>query len=95
MIPLWDRFEKKLASEKYQQRVRELEEKARASIGRESGELVLHYHAFAVAEEAGQRFVPQSGDVPGIDASIALTPPPASRRWSEDLTPGTNTEQTF
>lgn len=69
-VPLWDLIEQKFASEEFQQRVRELEEKARISIDNESKELILVGHAFAIAGEAGQIFRPTPNSDWGIDGEI-------------------------
>lgn len=71
-IPLWDELEQELASEKYEARVREMEAVARAGIDRESRDLQLEYHAFAVAEETSQTFVPGGDDDLGVQARIDL-----------------------
>jgi GTPase SAR1 family protein len=69
-VPLWDLIEQKFASPEFQQRARELEEKARISIDNESRELILIGHAFAVAGEAGQIFRPTPNSDWGIDGEI-------------------------
>ena len=71
-IPLWDEVEQELASEKYEARVREMEAISRAGIDRESRDLTLEYHAFAIAEEASQTFVPIDDDEVGSQARIDL-----------------------
>ena len=74
-IPLWDELEQELASEKYEARVREMEATSRAGIDRESRDLMLEYHAFAIAEEASQTFVPIGNEEFGVQARIDLTNP--------------------
>ena len=69
-LPLWDLIEQKFASPEFQQRVRQLEEQARASIDNESRELILVGHAFAIAGEAGQIFRPTPNSDWGIDGEI-------------------------
>jgi WD40 repeat protein/GTPase SAR1 family protein len=69
-VELYDLIEQKFASEEFQQRVRELEEKARISIDNESRELILVGHAFAIAGEAGQIFRPTPNSDWGIDGEI-------------------------
>jgi GTPase SAR1 family protein len=69
-VPLWDLVEQKFASEEFQQRVREMEEQARANIDNESRELILLGHAFAIAGEAGQIFRPTSNNDWGLDGEI-------------------------
>lgn len=69
-IPLWDLIEQKFASEEFQRRVRELEERARISIDNESRELILVGHAFAIAGEAGQIFRPTPNSDWGLDGEI-------------------------
>jgi len=63
-------IEEKLASEEFQRRVREMEEKARISIDNESRELILLGHAFSIAGEAGQIFRPTPSFGWGIDGEI-------------------------
>jgi hypothetical protein len=63
-------IEEKFASEEFQQRVREMEEKARISIDNESRELILVGHAFSIAGEAGQIFRPTPNSDWGIDGEI-------------------------
>ena len=53
-LQLWDLIESKFASKEFQQRVRDLEERAHSSIDNESRELILRGHAYAIAGEAGQ-----------------------------------------
>jgi hypothetical protein len=69
-IPLWDLIEQKFASEEFQQRVREMEEQARASIDNESRELILVGHAFAIAGESEQLFRQVANPEWGIDGEI-------------------------
>lgn len=69
-LPLWDLIEAKFASEEFQKRVRQLEEKAKASIDNESKELILIGHAFAISGEAGQIFRPTPNSDWGIDGEI-------------------------
>ena len=71
-IPLWDELEQELASETYEARVREMEATSRAGIDRESRDLMLEYHAFAIAEETSQTFVPIGNDDLGVQARIDL-----------------------
>ena len=52
--------------------VREMEATSHAGIDRESRDLMLEYHAFAIAEETGQTFVPVGDDDLGIQAHIDL-----------------------
>jgi small GTP-binding protein len=72
-IRLWDESEQELASEKYEARVREMEATSRAGIKRESRDLQVEYHAFAIAEETSQNFVPVANDELGTQARIELT----------------------
>lgn len=51
---LWDIIEQKFASEEFQERVRELEEKAKAVIDVESRESILERHTHVITGEAGQ-----------------------------------------
>ncbi len=69
-IPLWDLIEEKFASEKLQQRVRDLEEKADIAIDNESRELILVGHTFAIAGEAGQIYRQYTNSDHGIDGEI-------------------------
>ncbi|MCP4580409.1 MAG: DUF4365 domain-containing protein [candidate division Zixibacteria bacterium] len=69
-IQLWDLLEKKFASEEYQQKVRELEEQAKAGIANESKELILVGHAYAIAGEAGQIYRQYTNSDHGIDGEI-------------------------
>jgi WD40 repeat protein len=69
-VPLWDLIEEKFASDEFRQRVRELEERAKAGIDNESRELILIGHAFAIAGEAGQIFRPTPNSDWGIDGEI-------------------------
>jgi len=69
-VPLLDLVEQKFASKEFQQRVRELEEQARASIDTESVALILVSHAYAIAIEAGQIFRPTRQPDGDIDAEI-------------------------
>lgn len=69
-FPLWDAIEQKFASPNFSQRVRDLEEKARAAIDNESRELILEGHARVIAGEAGQIYRGYTGSDHGIDAEI-------------------------
>lgn len=69
-VLLWDLIEKKFASQESQERVRELEERSRASIDNESRELILIGDAFAIAGEAGQIFRPTPNSDWGIDGEV-------------------------
>ena len=53
-VPLWDLIEEKFASPEFIERVRLMEEQAKAVIDNESRELILVGHAYAIAGEAGQ-----------------------------------------
>jgi len=69
-VPLWDLIEQKFASDEFRQRVRELEQRAKAAIDNESKELILVGHAFSIAGEAGQIFRPTPNSDWGIDGEI-------------------------
>jgi hypothetical protein len=69
-VPLWDLIEEKFASPEFHQRVRTLEEQARARMDNESGELILIGQAFAIAGETGQIFRQYSNSDWGIDGEI-------------------------
>jgi small GTP-binding protein len=69
-VELFDLIEQKFASEEFQQRVREMEEKARISIDNESRELILVGHAYAIAGEAGQIYRGYTNSDHGIDGEI-------------------------
>jgi small GTP-binding protein len=69
-VPLWDLIEQKFASEEFQQRVRELEEQAKAGIDNESKELILVGHAYAIIGEAGQIYRQYTNSDHGIDGEI-------------------------
>ncbi len=69
-VMLWDLIEEKFASEEFQRRVRELEERAKAAIDNESRELILIGHAFAIAGEAGQIYRQYTNSDHGIDGEI-------------------------
>jgi len=69
-IPLWDLIEKKFASPKFKERVRQLEAQSQARIDNESKELILLGHAFSIAGEAGQIFRPTPNSDWGIDGEI-------------------------
>jgi hypothetical protein len=69
-IPLLDLIEEKFASEEFQRRVRQMEERARISIDNESRELILLGHAFSIAGEAGQIFRSTPNSDWGIDGEI-------------------------
>ena len=69
-FPLWDIIEQKFASEEFQQRVRELEEQAKALIDNESRELILEGHARVITGEAGQIYRGYTGSDHGIDGEI-------------------------
>jgi hypothetical protein len=71
-IPLWDELEQEMASEKYEARVREMEATSRAGIDRKSRDLMVEYHAFAIAEETSQTFVPFEDEDLGVQARIDL-----------------------
>jgi small GTP-binding protein len=70
LFSLWDVIEHKFASEEFQQRVRELEEKAKAAIDNESRELILEGHARVITGEAGQIYRGYTGSDHGIDGEI-------------------------
>src|SRR5581483_5855186 len=69
-VPLWDLIEEKFASEEFRQRVRELEEQAKAAIDNESRELILIGHTFAIVGEAGQIYRGYTNSDHGIDGEI-------------------------
>ncbi len=69
-VPLWDLLEEKFASEEFQERVRELEEQAKAGIDSESKELILVGHVYAIAGEAGQIYRQYTNSDHGIDGEI-------------------------
>ncbi|MHC4474520.1 MAG: DUF4365 domain-containing protein [Planctomycetota bacterium] len=69
-VKLWDLIEEKFASEEFQQRVRELEERAKAAIDNESRELILMGHAYVIAGEAGQIYRQYTNSDHGIDGEI-------------------------
>ena len=69
-IPLHDLIDKKFASDEFERRVRDLEEKAGTNIDNESRELILVGHAFVIAGEAGQIFRPTPNSDWGIDGEI-------------------------
>jgi hypothetical protein len=55
-VPLLDLIEEKFVSSEFEGRVRQLDEQANINLDRESQELILIGHAYAVANEAGQAF---------------------------------------
>jgi len=67
---LWDIIEQKFASEEFQERVRQLENEAKAAIDNESRELILEGHARVIAGEAGQIYRGYTGSDHGIDGEI-------------------------
>lgn len=69
-VMLWDLIEEKFASEEFQGRVRELEERAKASIDNESRELILVGHMYAIAGEAGQIYRQYTNSDHGIDGEV-------------------------
>jgi len=69
-VPLWDLIEEKFASAEFQRRVPELEEQATAAIDKESRELILVGHAYAIAGEAGQIYRQYTNSDHGIDGEI-------------------------
>jgi len=69
-VPLWDLIEEKFASEEFQQRVRDLEQKAKAAIDSESKELILVGEAFSTAGLAGQIYRQYTNSDHGIDGEI-------------------------
>lgn len=69
-FPLWDVIEQKFASKEFQERVRELEQKANAAIDNESRELILEGHARVITGEAGQIYRGYTGSDHGIDGEI-------------------------
>ena len=69
-VPLWDLIEEKFASDEFRQRVRHLEELAKARIDTESLELILRGQAFAIAGEAGQIYREYTNSDHGIDGEI-------------------------
>jgi hypothetical protein len=69
-LSLWDAVERKFAAKEFQGRVRQLEEKAKATIDNESRELILEGHARVIAGEAGQIYRGYTGCDHGIDGEI-------------------------
>jgi len=69
-IPLFDLIEQKFASDDFQQRVRELEKKARTSIDNESKELILMGEVYSIAGHAGQTYRQYTNSDKGIDGEI-------------------------
>ena len=69
-VPLRDLIEEKFASEEFQQRVRELEQKARAAIDSESKELILVGETYSIAGFAGQIYRQYANSDHGIDGEI-------------------------
>ena len=69
-VPLWDLIEEKFASPEFIERVRLMEEQAKAVIDNESRELILVGHAYAIAGEAGQIYRQYTNSDHGIDGEI-------------------------
>ena len=69
-VELHDLIEQKFASDEFRERVRRLEEEAKASIDSESKELILVGHAFTIAGEAGQIYRGYTNSDHGIDGEI-------------------------
>lgn len=69
-IPLFDLIEKKFASDVFLRKAREMDEQADINLDKESLELILVGHAFAIAAEAGQIFRPTPNSDWGIDGEI-------------------------
>nr|VFJ73439.1 MAG: WD40 repeat [Candidatus Kentron sp. FW] len=69
-VPLFDLIEEKFASDKFQKKVRELDEQAGINLDNGSKELVLTGHAMAIAGEAGQIYRITAQPDWGIDAEI-------------------------
>ncbi|MBX7174198.1 MAG: DUF4365 domain-containing protein, partial [Pyrinomonadaceae bacterium] len=67
---LWDLIEEKFASDVLSQKIRQLQEKSQIEIDKESRELILVGHAYAIAGEAGQIFRQTSNSDWGIDGEI-------------------------
>ena len=69
-VPLWDLIEEQFASPEFIERVRLMEEQAKAVIDNESRELILVGHAYAIAGEAGQIYRQYASSDHGIDGEI-------------------------
>jgi hypothetical protein len=69
-VLLWDLIEEKFASTEFIERVRLMEEQAKAVIDNESRELILVGHAYAIAGEAGQIYRQYTNSDHGIDGEI-------------------------
>ncbi|WP_261891276.1 TIR domain-containing protein [Acaryochloris marina] len=67
---LWDLMEQKFADPEFQQKVRDLEAKAKSKIDHDSQELILKGHAFSVAQETGQTFRVLAQSNWGVDHEI-------------------------
>jgi small GTP-binding protein len=71
-VLLWDPIEEQFASPEFIDRVRRMEEQARAVIDSESRELILIGHAYAIAGEAGQIYRQYARSDHGIDGEIGF-----------------------
>jgi small GTP-binding protein len=69
-VPLWDLIEERFASPEFIERVRLMEEQARAVIDNESRELIVVGHAYAIAGETGQIYRQYASSDHGIDGEI-------------------------
>ena len=69
-VPLWDLIEERFASPEFIERVRLMEEQAKAVIDNESRELIVVGHAYAIAGEAGQIYRQYTNSDHGIDGEI-------------------------
>jgi small GTP-binding protein len=69
-VRLWDPIEEQFSSPEFIDRVRRMEEQARAMIDSESQELIVVGHAYAIAGEAGQIYRQYASSDHGIDGEI-------------------------
>lgn len=69
-VPLFDLIENKFASDKFTQRVREIDQQAGINLDNEGKELILVGHSMAIAGEAGQIYRIVEQPEWGIDAEI-------------------------
>ena len=79
---LWDLIEERFASPEFIERVRLMEEQAKAVIDNESQELILVGHAYAIAGEAGQIYRQYASSDHGIDGEIEFKDQQARRAES-------------